>query len=240
MFLHAGARNNIKQLALSVLNYESQHSAWRPVDFHLLAVPQEPGQSTTLFPLYNHDVTDGTLPGQPNAGPFDRVVAEPVAGDVPEENYRFSAEEIGRSLDPLYFGWSIVPSEGTDPALIRNEVFDIDVSAELFLQDESIRQERFAISSLPGSDGPSNVGVYLPNLSRSLRPDEGDPLGLYSWVITVRDQQGGNWGMNLSFQVVPEPVTLVNIAIPAFAIVAGRNRKQRSASKKLSSRNPTL
>ncbi|WP_337173592.1 PEP-CTERM sorting domain-containing protein [Paludisphaera sp.] len=227
-----------------------------PVDFHLFAAPIGTAASgyaefaqtaEAILPPPDH-LPDPVLfigPGAPHVGPYDQEIGDGVAANGFVESSTFSTGQFSYGMG-VWLAFMVVPGPnsptGSSPdfasgPILPNAIFPLSVDGDTFT-DGSINNDFLAAFNVPalgqlpggaGLDGYSHIPFFFADnfdfVTRRV-------TGGYEYRVTVLDAAGNGYQINASFQVVPEPSSVVMLG-GGSALVAlgylGRSRRARHA-----------
>jgi hypothetical protein len=210
---------------------------WRPVDFHLFSA--RVGMSGEEFRMTNssllpppHHVIHPQLgigPGTPHPPPYDTELAEGVRNQGFVDKAVFEVAEIARP-NAVFLVWMNVPDPGTRGSspdfssgpIIPNTLFPIAVSGDFHRPNLPTGH---ILGAVPPLNDPSLTPSFdvdghshFPFFTALSGPPDERALGDYETVITMTDRQGNGWVISATYQVVPEPGSLILLSIGSLGI----------------------
>lgn len=201
---------------------------WRPVDFHLFSAPlgtPETGfaefvaTALALLPPPNHQFHPQLVvgPGAPHAPPYDAELAHGVAALGFEERRVFDASEFTGG-NAVYLVSMVVPDPGTTGSspdftsgpIIPNTLFPITLTG-VSTRNEELYDPALAALAVPALndptltprfdvDGHSHFPLFTSEAS-VFGPAGVDPAGEYKYAMTLTDQAGNGWAIQVRFVV---------------------------------------
>jgi len=198
---------------------------WKPVDLHLFSAPigvapnyAEFGTTTlALLPEPNHRAHPdlGVGPGAPHRPPYNRELRQGVAALGFHQRGPFSLSEFSNGSG-VWLAWMNVPrrgSRGSSPdftrgPIISNELFPIAVTGFSTLRGSLFSTlAEFEIPKLDGEldppfdvDGHSHFPIFIAD-NADFGAAGVDPVGRFTWHLTLVDQHGDGWQIQARFVV---------------------------------------
>jgi hypothetical protein len=221
-----------------------------PVDFHLFAAPIGTAASgyaefietqQAILPPPDHILNPilGIGPGTPHAGPYDQEIGNGVASAGFVQSTVFSTSQYSNGAG-VFLAFMLVPGAnsptGSSPdfpsgPIIPNVNFPLTIDGGTYtngvLNDALGQFQVPAIDQVPGFaglDGHSHIPFFFAdNFDFASNPVAGE----YEYRISLLDAADNGYQIVASFQVVPEPASLVLMAIglPAIWLFAQRRRE---------------